>query len=679
MAERLGWGLLAAGNIAKAFATGVAKSRTGRLMAVGSRSLEKAQAFAKEFGVPKAHGSYEALLADPEVQAVYIATPHPMHAEWAIKAAEAGKHILCEKPLGINQAQAMAIIEAARVNRVFLMEAFMYRCHPQTAKLLEIVKSGMIGPVRMIQATFSFCAGPNPESRLLANKYAGGGILDVGCYTTSMSRLIAGAAQGLPYVTASEVKGVAYLGATGVDEYAAAVMKFPAPAGQQPILAQVATGVRLNQESCVRIFGQDGWIHVPNPWIPAREGGSVRIIVSARGKTEEVQVQSDQYLYGLEADVVADSLPNLQAAPPAMTWDDTLGNMYSLDRWRDSIGLVYEEEKPQNNRPGYGRPIARRATPQKGDPAMKYGRIPGLDRVVSRLIMGCDNQRTFPHAAVMWDDFFERGGNAFDTAYVYGGGTPEKLLGQWVKSRGVRDQVVIIAKGAHTPFCDPANLTRQLLESLDRMGLPGADIYLMHRDNPQIPVGEFVDVLNEHVRAGRLKAFGGSNWSTQRIQQANEWAAKRGRTGFAILSNNFSLARMVEAPWAGCISASDPHSRAWLTKAQIALLAWSSQARGFFTDRAAPEKRDDAELVRCWYSEDNFERRRRAVQLAEKKGVLPINIALGYVLNQPFPSFALIGPRFLVETTTSLPALNLELTAEERAWLNLEDVAAAKG
>lgn len=670
MTDKLGWGILAAGNIAKAFAKGVAKSRTGRLVAVGSRSLDKAQAFAKEFSVARAHGSYEALLADPDVQAVYIATPHPMHAEWAIKAAEAGKHILCEKPIGINHAQAMAIVEAARVNKVFLMEAFMYRCHPQTAKLVELVKSGVIGPVRMIQATFSFRAGPDPESRLLANKYGGGGILDVGCYTTSMSRLIAGAAQGHPFAEPSEVKGVAYLGKTGVDEYTAAVLKFPAPPGGQPILAQVATGVRLNQDSSVRIYGDEGSIVVPSPWIPAREGGTVRIIVNAKGKTEEVQVQTDAYLYGLEADVVADSLPNLQPAPPAMTWDDTLGNMVTLDRWRESIGLVYDEEKPENNKPVYGRPIAKRSKPQNGDPTMKYGCIPGLDKSVSRLIMGCDNQRTFAHAAVMWDDFFERGGNAFDTAYVYGPAL-EKMLGQWVKSRGIRDEVVIIAKGAHTPYCDPANLTRQLLETLDRFGC-SADIYIMHRDNPQIPVGEFIDVLNEHLRAGRFQAFGGSNWTTQRLQEANEWAARHGKIGFAILNNNFSLARMVEAPWAGCIAASDPESRAWLTKTQTVSFSWSSQARGFFTDRAAPDKRDDAELVRCWYSDDNFERRRRAVELARSKGVRPINIAAAYVLNQPFPSFALIGPRSLVETTTSLPALNVQLTPQELAWLNLE-------
>jgi predicted dehydrogenase len=128
-----------------------------------------------------------------------------MHAEWAIKTAEAGKHILCEKPLTLNYPQAMAVIEAAQRNDVFLMEAFMYRCHPQTAKLVELIKDRVIGDVRFIQASFSFHAGVNPESRLLNNALGGGGILDVGCYCTSMARLIAGAALGQRFAEPIEV------------------------------------------------------------------------------------------------------------------------------------------------------------------------------------------------------------------------------------------------------------------------------------------------------------------------------------------------------------------------------------------------------------------------------------------------------------------------------------------
>jgi aryl-alcohol dehydrogenase-like predicted oxidoreductase len=195
---------------------------------------------------------------------------------------------------------------------------------------------------------------------------------------------------------------------------------------------------------------------------------------------------------------------------------------------------------------------------------------------------------------------------------------------------------------------------------------------LLHRDNPDVPVGEFVDVLNEHHRAGRISVFGGSNWSIGRVAAANRYAKRKGLQGFGALSNNFSLARMVEPVWGGCLAASDEASRKWLKKTQLAHFAWSSQARGFFTNRAGPDKTTDAELVRAWYSDDNFERRSRAIALAEKKGVSPVALAAAYVLHQPFPNFAVIGPRTIAETVSSLECLRVELTPKEMAWLNLE-------
>jgi aryl-alcohol dehydrogenase-like predicted oxidoreductase len=238
----------------------------------------------------------------------------------------------------------------------------------------------------------------------------------------------------------------------------------------------------------------------------------------------------------------------------------------------------------------------------------------------------------------------------------------------------VRDDVVVIAKGAHTPHCNPRAITQQLAQSLERLQTDYADIYIMHRDNPEIPVGEFIDVLNREAKAGRIKAFGGSNWSLARVEEANNYAKKHGLQGFSLVSNNFSLARMVQAVWDGCIAASDPASREWFARTQLSLFAWSSQARGFFTDRAHQDKSlNDEEMNRCWYSDDNWQRRQRVLELAEKKKVLPINIALAYVLSQPFPTFALIGPRTLEELRTSLPALDVELTATEVIWLNLSE------
>jgi aryl-alcohol dehydrogenase-like predicted oxidoreductase/predicted dehydrogenase len=637
------------------------------MLAVGSREQATADRFGEQFGVPRRYGGYDAVLADPEVDAVYVATPHTLHAEWAIRAAEAGKHLLIEKPLGINHAEAMAVVEAARRHDVFLMEGFMYRCHPQTAKLVELIRGGAIGTVRVIEASFGFQIGNKPEHRLLKHDLAGGGILDVGGYPISIARLIAGAATGADFAEPIEVHGAGHIGPESrVDEWAVATLRFPGD-----IVAQLGTACQVDMENVVRIFGDEGQMLIPAPWTLRGSSRTTKIIVRRADETEprEVVVEAAADPWSIEADTVGRYLDARQASSPAMSWADSLGNLQALDRWRDSIGLVYDTEKldaPVQRLPP--RPLA-----VQPDHSMTYGQIAGVGKPMSRLVMGVDNQRTMPHAAVMFDDFFERGGTCFDTAYIYGDGACERVLGRWVEDRGVREQVVILDKGAHTPHCTPERMTSQFMESLDRLRTGYVDIYMLHRDNPAIPVDEFIDILNEHHRAGRIRIFGASNWSIERIEAANDYAARNGLIGLSAISNNFSLARMVEAPWAGCVSSSDARWREWLTRTQTPIMPWSSQARGFFTGRAAPADLSDPELVRCWYSDDNFERLSRVEQLAKERGVQPIAIALAWVLNQPFPTFPLIGPRTLSETRTSLPALGISLTAHELAWLNLED------
>jgi len=665
MKDRLAWGILGTGAIARAFAKALAGSEAGRLVAVGSRSKDTAEAFGAQFGIARRHGSYEAFLADPQVQAVYIATPHPMHAEWTIKAAEAGKHILCEKPLALNYPEAMASVEAARRHDVFLMEAFMYRCHPQTARLVELIRSKAIGEVCLIQATFSFAGPSNEEARLLKNALGGGGILDVGCYCVSIARLIAGVAQGKEFAEPVELTGCGKLHATtGADEWAIASLKFPGG-----IVAQLSTGVRLQQENVVLVYGSEGSIFMADPFVPARDGGAVRIVVRKRGQPEpqEIVVQSALPLYAIEADTVAAHIAERQAPSPAMTWEDSLGNMKSLDRWRQAVGVVYEVEKPEVNKlPVHRRPLAARK-----DHRMKYGRIPGIETPVSRIVMGA--VQNLGLAQVMYDDFFESGGNCLDTAWIYGYGACEKTLGHWVKSRGIRRQLILLDKGGHPPFCTPKDVTAQFMESLERLQTDYVDIYMLHRDNLDVPVGEFVDVLNEHQRAGRMRVFGGSNWTPERVEEANEYARAHRLAGFAAISNNFSLARLVEAPVAGCLASSDARSREWFRRTQMPLVSWSSQGCGFFSGRASPENRSEPEFVRCWYSEDNFQRLARARELAAKRGVPPINVALAYVLCQPFPTFAVIGPGTLNHLRVDLQALEVQLAPEELRHLNLED------
>ncbi len=663
MSTTLAWGIIGTGRIAGVFAHGVTQSQTGKLVAVGSRSQAAADTFGETWQIPQHYSRYEDVLADQSVEAVYIAVPHPFHAEWAIKAAEAGKHVLCEKPIGLNHAEAMAVVEAAERNGVFLMEGYMYRCHPQIGKLLEVIRSGAIGKVRVIQASFSFQAGDHPESRLLNNALAGGGILDVGGYCTSMARLIAGAALGQAFVEPVRFEAVGHVGEkTRVDEYTIASLLFP-----EDIVAQLFAGVRVGGENVVRVFGSEGSILLSSPWTPGTDG-DVHILVKKdqESTAQRIPIENTRDLYALEVDTVASHLAERQA--PAMTWEDTLGNMKALDRWRACLGVVYDAEKPVGQTlPIHKRPL----TPRQGH-KMKYGSIAGIEKPISRLVMGTALITTWPHASVMLDDFFEQGGTCFDSAYIYSSGTSEKMLGHWVKNRNVREQVVLLGKGAHTPNCNPQALVSQLEESLVRLQTDYVDIYMLHRDNPDIPVGEFITALNEQQKAGRIRVFGASNWSIERIEEANAWATKHGMNGFRAVSNNLSLARMVQPLWAGCLSASDVHSRAWFTQQQMPLMPWSSQAQGFFAGRANPQNRTDTEFVRCWYSEDNFLRLERVNALAKQRNVLPLAVALAYVLHQPFPTFPLIGPLRLSETRTSLQALDVELTPSEVQWLNLE-------
>ena len=341
MGMRLSWGILGTGSIAHAFAEHLPRSQTGDLVAVGSRTREGAERFGAHFGIARRHASYDALLNDPAVEAVYISTPHPMHLEWAVRAARAKKHILCEKPIGLNEHQARQIIDAAREHDVFLMEAFMYRCHPQTQKLVELLKHRVIGDVRIIQASFGFNGPDDPRGRLLAPELGGGGILDVGCYPVSMSRLIAGVATGIDFAEPTELHAVARLGTTGVDEWTVAVARFPGD-----IVAQLSTSVRIEQENVVRIFGTKGSIFMPQPWAPARDGGRWSFTVLRHGEApREIAADEARPLYAIEADVVAANINRRQPPHPAMTWDDTIGNLRALDLWRRAIKLTYPAER----------------------------------------------------------------------------------------------------------------------------------------------------------------------------------------------------------------------------------------------------------------------------------------------------------------------------------------------
>ncbi len=318
---------------------------------------------------------------------------------------------------------------------------------------------------------------------------------------------------------------------------------------------------------------------------------------------------------------------------------------------------------------------------------MKYDSIQGLDKKISKLIMGNDNQTDYDEAAKLWDHWIEVGGNAFDNAHIYGGGSMEALLGKWHRKRENLNELVIIAKGAHTPNCDPKGLSHQLTESLDRLQIESADIYIMHRDNIDIPVDEFVDALNAEKQKGRIKIFGGSNWTLERFKKANEWAQKKNKSPFSILNNNLALCKMINPLWSGCISSNDENVLKYLEETQTAHLSWSSQGRGYFLPKeicqAIEDKitKDEASWrkpgenssgpLSCFDSKDNRERLNRAIVFAKELKVSSQNIAGAWALNHSFPSFALIGPRKIEEIDTSLPSLDISITKEKSEWLNL--------
>jgi predicted dehydrogenase/aryl-alcohol dehydrogenase-like predicted oxidoreductase len=660
------WGILGPGGIAKAFAFGLAQAKSGKLVAIGARNPGKPD-LAENFPGARIVDGYQALLDDPEVDAIYISTPHPFHAQWAIKAARAGKHVLVEKPMTLSAAATDAVFHAHRQAGTFAAEAFMYRLHPVTRKLGELIASGAIGEVRMIESSFGFQM-PRfmPEHRLFSNDLAGGGIMDVGCYPVSIARFIAGATQNQPFLDPVKVTGTARLNAEGTDDWAAATLTFP-----NGIVAQVSCAVLVNLDNTLRIMGSEGRIEVPRFWFaggPNNAGGPGRIdIVKPDGSRETIDLGIDAHLFSFEAEAASQAIlaGKTQLDAPGMSWADSLGNAKVLDLWRKEAGVEFAiEQSTRATSTVSGEPL------RTGGTTIPRRNLPGLPKALSAVALGFEDFRTFASGSVLMDAYWEKGGNLFDTAFVYGAGYTETLFGQWHTSRGTREQAVLIGKGAHSPLCYPDQIGKQLTQSLDRLQTDYVDIYFMHRDNTDVPVGEFVDAMDREVQAGRIRGiFGGSNWTRERMDEAIAYAEKTGKQKPGALSNNFALAEMQDVIWPGCVSSSDDQWKAWFRDRQIPNFAWSSQGRGFFTDRASRDKLDNEELVRVWYNEKNFGRRDRAVELARELGKSPIHVALAYVLHQPFPVVPLIGPRTLAELDDSMSAFDIKLTPEQVRWL----------
>lgn len=308
---------------------------------------------------------------------------------------------------------------------------------------------------------------------------------------------------------------------------------------------------------------------------------------------------------------------------------------------------------------------------------MKYGTIKDVSQPVSRLIIGsmvCTTDKMEATKELL-DAYVAAGGNAIDSAHLYNSGKSELAIGQWMSERANRDKIVIMTKGAHPYWTDPRVtpelITQDLTESLERLQTGFIDIYLLHRDDENVPVGPIVECLHGHREAGRIGIFGTSNWSTARIDEANAYAQEHGLSSFSVNSPHFSLAKTNEPVWAGCVTL-DEAGREWHCANQMPMLPWSAQARGFFTGRYSPEDSSNEHMSRIYYSDANWEKYRRAEEIGKRKGVTANNIALAYVLSEPYPVFALFGPATPQELADSLPALDIELSHAERDYLELK-------
>ena len=304
------WGLLSTARINDKFLAGVAEAHESAVLAVASRDRQRGERYAAERGIPRAYDSYDALLADPDIDAVYISLPNSMHLEWTGRALQAGKHVLCEKPLSRREADVAAAFDLAEREGRLLMEAFMYRHHPQTARLADLVRSGAIGRLRLIRTSFSFNA-TDPADVRLTTELDGGSLMDVGCYCVSAARLLAGEPE--------LVSGAQVVGGAGVDLAFTGWMRFG-----DDVLAHFDSGLVCDDRFELEVVGDEASLYVADPWHCVKPGIELR-----RAHTAEVIEVEAGNPYGLEADNLAAAIRG--AGPPLLGREDATGQARAIE------------------------------------------------------------------------------------------------------------------------------------------------------------------------------------------------------------------------------------------------------------------------------------------------------------------------------------------------------------
>ena len=309
--DTLRWGLLSTANINLELIPVLQNSNRNQLLAVASRSQDRAQAYAEEWNIPRAHGSYQTLLDDEDIDVVYISLPNSLHAEWTIRAAQSGKHVLCEKPLALSIEEVNAIEEAARQAGVVVAEAFMYRHHPQTDQVKALVRDGAIGALRFLRGSFTFNISSETDVRL-DPELGGGSVWDVGCYPISYARFVVGEEPLRAF-------GWQLTGKSGVDEYFSGQLLFPGE-----VLMQFDSGFRAPDRAYMEIVGSKGVIYIPQAFKP---GFNDHIILSSDDEEQSIEIPGE-VLYQGEVEDIADAV-NL-GRPPKVSLEDSRGNVAAI-------------------------------------------------------------------------------------------------------------------------------------------------------------------------------------------------------------------------------------------------------------------------------------------------------------------------------------------------------------
>lgn len=320
---------------------------------------------------------------------------------------------------------------------------------------------------------------------------------------------------------------------------------------------------------------------------------------------------------------------------------------------------------------------------------MIYAEVEGIKKPIARVVQGTTmlgSDLNEGESFSLLDQVYEFGGNTLDTAHVYAGGNSERIIGKWMHARGLREKMTIITKGgAHSQDrrrMTSFDVTSDLFDSLARLKTDYIDLYLLHRDDTNLPVEPIIHTLNEHLQAGRIHAFGASNWSHQRMKDAATYAKANGLKTFTTSSPQYSLADSNAEPWPLCLSISGDtgkEAREWYANTAMPVLVWSPLASGFFSGRFRRdnlrefgEREWDEVVVRTYATEANFQRLDRAEALANEKGCTAAQIALAYVMNQPMNVFSVVGSHSIEKFKANIEAAELKLTNQELAWLDLK-------